>query len=66
MNLKELMHHYDIGFRHNPKQFYGNSFQVERHEKQLVVVGVAKKHLKKRFRIVGVVKGVRNAPSRIN
>lgn len=59
MNLKELLHHYEVGFRHNPKQFYGNTFEVEPQENRLVVVAVAKKHIKKKFRIVGVVKRVK-------
>jgi hypothetical protein len=59
MNLQELQRMYKIGFRHNPKHFYGNSFRVEPEENRLVVVGTVKRHVRKRFRIVGVVKEVR-------
>lgn len=56
LRLNRILQDYDIGFRHNPKQFYPNSFRVEMEERRLVLVAVAKKHLGKRFRIVGVVK----------
>jgi hypothetical protein len=56
MHLSEIEKNYDIGFRHNPSHFYPNSFQVEHQERRLVLVAVVKRHIKKRYRIVGVLK----------
>lgn len=56
MRLDEVQKYYRIAYRHNPKHFYPNSFQVESGERSLVLVAVVKRHVKKRFRIVGVLK----------
>jgi hypothetical protein len=56
MRLEALLKEYDVGFRHNPKQFYANSFRVENIDTKLVVVAVVKRYIGKNFRIVGVVK----------
>lgn len=55
-NLREIQRHYDISYRHNPKHFYGNSFAVEHTEKRLLLVAVVKRHVRKRFRVVGVLR----------
>lgn len=59
MHLTEILRHYDVGFRHNPKQFYPNSFQVEQQQRRLVLVAVVKRHVGKNFRIVGIVRRVK-------
>lgn len=56
VRLQRILQDYDIGFRHNPKQFYPNSFRVEMEERRLVLVAKVKRHIKKRFRVVGIVK----------
>lgn len=47
---------YRLAARHDTGHFYPNSFEVEIVEKRLVVVAVVKRHINKRFRIVGVLK----------
>ena len=37
-------------------QFYPNSFRVEKEGRKLLLVGRVKKHLRKGFRVVGVLK----------
>lgn len=56
MRLKDVEIEYRVGYRHNPKQFYGNSFRVENEGRRLVLVGVVKRHVGKRYRIVGILK----------
>lgn len=54
--LRDIEKEYRVGFRHNPNQFYPNSFRVEGSEKRLLLVAVVKRHVGKNFRIVGVLK----------
>ncbi len=56
MRYDQVLKSYRVGLRHNPKHFYANSFQIERQERRLVLVAVVKRHVGKRFRIVGVLK----------
>lgn len=56
MNFKEIERDYVVGLRHNPDEFYPNSFRVEAEGRRLVVVGVVKRHIKKHYRIVGIIK----------
>lgn len=56
MKLQEIERDYRVGFRHNPKHFYPNSFNVETEGRRLVLVAVVKRHLRKRIRIVGILK----------
>jgi hypothetical protein len=60
MRVKQIAEQYHISYRHNPKQFVRNSFQVETEGDRLVLVAVVKRHIKKRFRIVGILKPRRN------
>lgn len=56
MKIQEIESEYRVGYVHNPKQFYPNSFKVEKVGKRLCVVAIVKRHVGKRFRIVGVLK----------
>ena len=56
MHLSEILRNYDVGFRHSPRHFYPNSFQVEQQERRLVLVAKVKRHMRKNYRIVGVLK----------
>lgn len=56
MKLEDATDGYHVGYRHNPKQFYPNSFQVEYCDGKLVLVGRVKRHIGKKFRIVGILK----------
>lgn len=58
-HLSEILRHYEVGFRHSPKHFYPNSFQVEMEQRRLVLVARVKRHVGKNFRIVGVVRRVK-------
>lgn len=55
-SLREILRLYEVGFRHSPRHFKGNSFKVESDGVRLVVVGTVKPHIKKRYRVVGVIK----------
>lgn len=59
MKFEEAVSGTRYGLRHNPKDFYPNSFNVETEGRRLVVVGIAKRHIRKRFRIVAVIKRAR-------
>jgi hypothetical protein len=57
--LREIEYEYKdyrVGLRHSPDDFYPNSFHVETEGRRLIIVAVAKKHIRKKFRIVGVLK----------
>jgi hypothetical protein len=56
LHLSEITKQYEIGFRHSPSHFYPNSFEIERQERRLVLVAVVKRHVGKRFRVVGILK----------
>lgn len=56
MHLSEIIKDYEVGYRHNPKHFYPNSFRIEQQERRLVLVAVVKKHIGKNFKIVGILK----------
>lgn len=59
MKLEEVLEEYPghrIGYRHNPDHFYPNSFKVEVRGKRKLVVAKVKRHVGKRFRVVGVLK----------
>lgn len=56
MKFRDIASKYKVGLRHNPKHFYTNSFRIELDGSRLVIVAVPKKHLRKRFRIVGFIK----------
>lgn len=56
MRLYQILGDYRLAQRHNPKHFYPNSFDIEILENRLVLVGVVKRHVGKRFRIVGILK----------
>lgn len=56
MKLTEIEANYKVGYRHSPKHFLPGTFQVEREGKRLVLVAIVKRHVGKRFRIVGVLK----------
>lgn len=56
MHLTEILRHYEVGYRHNPKQFYPNSFEVECVQRRLVLVAQVKRHVRKNFRVVGILK----------
>lgn len=56
MRLDQVLKEYRLAPRHNPKHFYPNTFEVELVENRLVLVAVVKKHVGKRFRIVGILK----------
>lgn len=56
MHLAEIQAKYRLAKRHNPDDFYPNTFRVETEGSRLVLVGVVKRHLKKRYRIVGILK----------
>jgi hypothetical protein len=54
--LRKEYQDYVLALRHNPEHFYPSSFAVEQSDKHLVVVAVVKRHIRKNFRIVGVLK----------
>jgi hypothetical protein len=56
VKYKDITAVYRVALRHNPDHFYPNTFEIETEGHRLVLVAVAKKHLKKRLRIVGVLK----------
>lgn len=56
MKLNQVLAKYEASYRHNPDQFYPDSFNVETEGKQLVLVGVAKRHIRKRFRVVAILR----------
>ncbi len=56
MKLSEIEEEYKVGYRHNPRHFYSNSFQVEEAGRRLLLVAVVKRHVGKNYRIVGVLK----------
>lgn len=56
MRLYEVLRDYRLAPRHNTKHFYPNSFNVEIQDRRLVLVGIVKRHIKKRYRIVGILK----------
>lgn len=56
MKLKDIQAKYKIGLRHNPDHFYPNTFEIETEGRRLILVAVAKKHIQKRLRIVGILK----------
>lgn len=56
MRLDQILRDYRPGYIHNPDEFYPNSFRVETEGRRLVLVAVVKRHIKKRYRIVAVLK----------
>lgn len=60
MRLADLERDYHVGFRHNPKQFYPNSFRIEVEGRRLILIGAPKRHLHKRFRVVAILKPRKN------
>jgi len=59
MKLEEILIRYPecrIAYRHNPKHFYQNSFQVEKIGGRRLIVARVKRRCNKRFRIVGILK----------
>lgn len=56
MYLHEVLREYRLAQRHNPGHFYPRSFNVEKIDNRLVLVGVTKRHIGKRFRVVGILK----------
>lgn len=59
MKLRDIENRYEeyrVALRHNPDDFYPNTFDVETEGQRLVLVAVAKKHIRKRYRIVGILK----------
>lgn len=54
--LKDIEEEWELGYRHSPKHFYPNSFSLEGGPGRLYVVGITKRHIKKNYRIVAVVK----------
>ena len=60
MRLSEITKEYRVGYRHNPSHFYSNSFQIEFQDRRLVLVAVVKRHIGKRFRVVGILKEKRH------
>jgi len=61
MRLDQLPKEYRLACIHNPRHFYPNSFEVEANGPRLLVVGRVKKHLRKGYRLVAVLK-----PKRVN
>lgn len=56
MRLDQVLKAYHVGYRHSPDHFYPGSFEVESDGKRLILVAVVKRHIKKRYRIVGVLR----------
>lgn len=56
MYLSQIEKDFELGLRHNPEHFYPKSFKIEYEGERLLLVGVAKRHIGKRFRIVAVLK----------
>jgi len=56
MRLDQIPKEYRLAVIHNPKQFYPNSFGIEGAGQRLLLVGRVKRHLKKGYRIVGILK----------
>lgn len=56
MRLVQATQGHRPAYVHNPKDFYPNSFRVEVEGRRLILVGVVKRHLKKNFRIVAILK----------
>lgn len=56
MQLNEILRNYRLAQRHNPKHFYPNTFEIEIKDSRLVLVAVVKRHVRKKFRIVGILK----------
>lgn len=58
MKLQDACQGFRLCKRHNPKHFYPNSFRVESANGRTVLVGRPKKHLRKNYRIVGILKPI--------
>lgn len=56
MRLHEVLRDYRLAQRHNPSHFYPNTFEIEIKDNRLILVAVVKRHVGKRFRIVGILK----------
>lgn len=56
MRIDQLEKDYRLAYIHNPKDFYPNSFQIEPAGRRVLVVGKVKKHLRKGFRRVAILK----------
>lgn len=59
MKLREIQFEYSeyrLALRHNPDDFYPNTFGVEIEGPRLILVAVPKKHKRKRYRVVGILK----------
>lgn len=58
MNLKQIEKLYSISFIHNPKHFFGNSFEVQEIDGRKVLTGKARlsRNNNKNFKFVGILK----------
>lgn len=56
MKLSQIQEDYRICTVHNPKQFYPNSFQVAKEGGRVILIGRVKRHIRKSFRIVAILK----------
>lgn len=56
MRYDQIAKKYHVAKIHDPEQFYPNSFAIEPDGHRLLLVAVVKRHVKKRFRIVGILK----------
>lgn len=58
MFLDQATRGYHVSYIHNPKHFQSNSFDISETERpgHIVLVGRVKRHVRKRFRIVAILK----------
>lgn len=56
MRYDQATRGYKVGLIHDPGQFYPKSFEIEEDGRRLLLVAVVKRHIKKRFRVVAVLK----------
>lgn len=56
MRLDQIERDWNPRFIHNPKHFYPNSFEIEVTGPRVILVGRVKRHLRKGYRKVAVLK----------
>lgn len=56
MKLGNVLKKYHAGFLHSPSHFISNSFEIEQDGPRLVLTGRVKRHERKHFRIVAILR----------